>query len=74
MECVSEEHWAVNLCIPHKLCSLSSYRALNFQRGVLCNPVQMSAQVRGELQKGNDCFSCASCGIIKAIFYQVKLL
>lgn len=61
MQYVSEDqHWAMILCILHKLCSLSSPWALNLQLALLCNLLQIPAQVREKLEKGNYCSNNAS--------------
>lgn len=75
MQYVSEDqHCAMVLCILHKLCSSSSPWALNLQLALLCNLLQIPAQVRGKLEKGFYCSNHASYGIVKAIFCQMKLL
>lgn len=75
MQYVSEDqHWAMILCILHKLHSLSSSQALTLQLAILCNLLQIPAQVRGKLEEGNYCSNHASYDIVKAIFCQMKLL
>ena len=62
MQYVSEDqHWAMILCILHKLCSLSSPKALNLQLALLCNLLQIPAQVRGRLEKGSSKKNCRYC-------------